>query len=183
MEKAHLAHQDFRREWNDWQNGKLARKVKKQLKGHEPESVTVARNNFFDASNFLFNTKLAPLEIKFRTNPEAAVDEIIEFLSVDIPAFRCGYAKEWFLKKLKAVPLKSSQRQKLREIALDLLSRSAYRRELGAWSRLMIVLADESFIEELRNLSENSDPARELRAKRVLDKIFHHRADLVKGSD
>ena len=183
MENLYLAHQSFHRHWNEWQNGSLPQKVKKQLKGHEPESVTVARNKMLDALNLLFNTKLAPLEIKFRENPESAVDEIIEFLSIDIPAFRCGYAKEQFLKRLKSVPLKSFQQQKLREIALDLLSRPHYRREIGAWSRLMIALADQSFIEELENLSESSDEMIRQRAKRVRDKIFQHRTNLASGSD
>lgn len=96
MENLYLAHQNFQREWREWRNGK------QQLKGYEPESVTAARNKLLDALNLLYNTKLMPLETKFRANPESAVDEIIEFLSIDIPAFRCGYAKEWFLKNSKA---------------------------------------------------------------------------------
>ena len=180
MENLHLAHQKFQQQWRDWRNGKLPQE---QLKGYEPESVSAARKELLDALNFLFNTRLTPLEIKFRENPESAVDEITEFLSIDIPAFRCGYAKEWFLKKLKSVPLKSSQQQKLRQMALDLLARPKYCRELGAWSRLMIVLADESFIEELKNLSESADEMIGQRAKRVLDKIFHHRADLAGTAD
>jgi hypothetical protein len=181
MNELHNAHQDFKKQWNDWRNGKLSHKEKLELKGKEPNSVTLARDKFRKYLSILLDTKLAPLKIKFSQNPVEAIDEVIEFLSVDIPAFRCGYAKEKFLTKLKSAPLTDAQKEKLQQIALDLVTNPQYRRELGDWARLMIKLADKPFLQKLAEINANSDIR--LKANRMTDKILQNRKDLAASFD
>ena len=71
MRDLHKAHQEFKKQWKDWRNGKIkpTEKKKFKLKDREPESVTVARDKFWIALNRLFDTKLIPLEIAFLENP------------------------------------------------------------------------------------------------------------------
>ncbi len=108
MREASLAHKSFKQEWSDWRNGKL--KKHKKTKGNvEPESVTKARNDFNQKLDLLYSLKIGPLKKKFRDNPHSATAELAEFLSVDIPAFRCGYAKEVFLQWLKNVELTAGE--------------------------------------------------------------------------
>jgi len=185
MRELHQAHQEFKKEWNDWRNGKVKpteKKKLKKLKGREPEAVTVARDKFYIALNRLYDTQLAPLEIAFRENPSSAADDVIEFLSVDITAHRCGYAKEWFLTKLKSVELTIARQQKLQQIALDLCESHSFRREINYWSRLMIKLADQDFVNKLNVLSNSSNRYAQIKAKWLLDKILHHRKDLAVNS-
>jgi len=151
----HKADQEFKKKLNDWRSGKVKPAEKKKLKkleGREPESVIVARDKFWNALNHLFDTQLIPLEIAFRENPSSVADDVIEFLSIDITAHRCGYAKEWFLTKLKSVELTFAQKHKLQQIALDLCESYNFRREINYWSRLMIKLADEDFANKLNTL-------------------------------
>lgn len=87
MNESYSAHKNFKQEWADWRNGKL--KKDKKAKGNvELESVTKARNEFHQKNDALYSLKICPLEKKFRENPHSAVAELIEFLSVDIAAFR-----------------------------------------------------------------------------------------------
>ncbi len=182
MRGLHKAHQEFKKEWNDWRNGKLKPAEKKKLKGREPESVIVARDEFYIALNRLYGTQLEPLEIAFRENPSTVADDVIEFLSVDITAHRCGYAKEWFLTKLKSVELTDTQKLKLQQIALDLCESYSFRREINYWSRLMIKLADQDFVNQLNTLANSTNRYTQIKAKWLLTKILHHRKDLVINS-
>ncbi len=185
MQALDKANQDFKKEWNDWRNGKIKRaekKTLKKLKGLEPESVTAARDKFWDAFNRLFDTHLKSLEIAFLENPSSVADDVIEFLSVGITAHRCGYAKERFLTKLKSVELTSSQKLKLQQIALALCESYNFRREINYWSRLIIKIADEDFVNKLNALTNSSNRYAQIKAKWLLDKILHHRRDLTLNS-
>src|SRR4051812_10740091 len=53
----------------------------------------------------LFWGEMAEVDKAFLTGDLEAVSKVIDFLEVDIPAFRCGYAKEWYLRRLKNLPL------------------------------------------------------------------------------
>jgi len=168
-----------------WRNGKVKPTEKKnltKLKGREPESVTVARDKFWDALNILFDTQLIPLETAFLENPLSVADDVIEFLSVDITAHRCGYVKEWFLTKLKSIELTFAQKLHLQQIALDLCESYNFRREINYWSRLMVKLADKDFVNKLNALSNSSNRYAQIKAKWLLDKILHHRKDLTINS-
>lgn len=141
--------------------------------------VDLTRNKFCEALNLLFQTELEPLRQTFLSDSVAAVDEVIDFLSVDIPAFRCGYEKEWYLRRLKSLPLTENQKERLKNIALDLCRKPAYRREFPDWARLMIMLADETFVDELQALLESPDLFVRKKADRVLKIIPENRKDLI----
>lgn len=182
MQAAHKANLDFKKEWNDWRSGRIKPAEKRKLKGREPESVTATRDKFWDALNRLYNTRLIPLEIAFLENPLTYADDVIEFLSVDVTAHRSGYAKEWFLKKLKSVELTDAQRLELQQVALDLCENSKFRREINYWSRLMIKVADKDFVNKLNAAANSSNHYARIKAKWFLDKILHHRKDLTVNS-
>ena len=162
MNESYLAHRNFKQEWADWRNGKL-KKSKKQSGNVEPESVTEARNEFLQKNDLLFTLKIYPLETKFRESPHSAFAELIEFLSVDIAAFRCGYAKEVFLQWLKRVELTTSEINEIQQIALKMCETENVRREFRRWCRLMVKFADVSFVLKLREISKNKKSFRELK--------------------
>jgi hypothetical protein len=179
MRELHKAHRNFQNEWRRWCASELTRKEKQELISHEVESVTIARNMMLAALDKLFDTKIYPLESELRTNPQSAADKIIEFLSVDIPAFRCGYAKEFLLARLKYIELNPAQKQRLRQIALNTCEAYNFRREFRRWCRLMIVLADRDFTERLINLTKSGNRYAQIKSKWMLDTIFRHRKDLT----
>src|SRR4051812_34063532 len=107
MEKQYDAHRDFHRIWD-------------QAKDKNCSEVDDARNRFFAANDELWSTLLGPLQSKFHCDPNSAMDEVIHFLEVDVPAFRCGYLKEYFLQHLKSQELSEGQKQRLCATAFDL---------------------------------------------------------------
>jgi hypothetical protein len=181
MRELHGAHRNFKSEWRRWQNGEIKRKEKKELKGLEPESVSLARDKFYESLENLYQTKIYPLESKFCTDPQIAVDEVIEFLSVDIPAFRCGYAKEIFLSDLKKVSLSPEQKQRILQVTLEVCEAFNFRREFRRWCRLMIKLADREFVEKLTQLSKSTNRYAAIKSKWMLETIFRHRKDLAQN--
>lgn len=177
MQEAYLAHRNFKDEWNNWRSGKL-KKAKKTKGNVEPESVANARNNFFQKLNVLYDSKIYPLEKKFRDNPKSAIDELIEFLSIDITAHRCGYAKEVFLQWLKNIELTSKEIEQFQQVAIKVCETDNVRREFRRWCRLMIKLADEEFVLKLKHLLESEDRYSQMKSKWMIDLIQKHRADL-----
>jgi hypothetical protein len=171
MRELQKSHQTFKKEWNN-----------RSKKNHNPETITLARNKFWDDLNRLWSLKLAPLQIKFAENPLDTVDEVIEFLSVDILAFRCGYVKEFFLAKLKSIELNTLQQEKLKQIALNLCKKPRFRREFGDWARLMIKIADQSFINQLNELAETDLSAKKI-CQWLRNKIVENRNDLKSSFD
>ena len=145
--------------------------------GPEPDMLTKTRDEFWDSLNRLFD-HLSPVYETFISDPAAGTDGVLNFLEIDIPAFRCGYVKEKLLRRLKRVELTESQRRRLRTAALDLVSRGKFRRELSEWSRLMIVLADESFVEALRKTIKSLDTGAARGAERMLRCVLENRRDL-----
>lgn len=170
MQNLYDAHQNFKKAW--------ASRHRSKLKDGKIPEVDLTRNKFRDALNLLLQTKLNPLRQAFLTDSVAAVDDVIDFLAVDIPAFRCGYEKEWYLRRLKSLPLTETQKARLKTIALDLARKPNYRRDFSDWAKLMIVLADEIFIAELQTLLESSDVFVRKKAERMLTVILGNRKDL-----
>ncbi len=186
MARLRETNQNFRKEWRRWKEGKLNHKQKLKLRrlklrDVEPETVTLARRDFIKSFDELYDTKLGPLEVKFQINPQLATDEILEFLSVDILAHRCGYLKEHFLKEIKRIELTSEQQQELRQISLTLCETYNFHREFRRWCRLAIIIADEDFIRELKKLSTSLNRYAQIKSKWVLDMIARHRKDLAKA--
>lgn len=177
MRETYSAHKNFKDEWSDWSNGKL-KKDKKSKGNVEPESVTKARNEFFRKLDVLYSLKIEPLEKKFRDDPHSATAELIEFLSVDIPAFRCGYAKEVFLQWLKNVELTTGEIKQFQQVALKMCETNNVRREFRRWCRLMIKLADEDFVLKLKSFVKSDELFTQLKAKWMLELIEKHRTDL-----
>lgn len=177
MEEAYLSHKAFNKEWNDWRSGKLKRD--KKIKGDlEPESVKNARDEFFRKIDLLYSLKLEPLEKKFRDDPHSAISEVGEFLSTDIPAHRCGYAKEIFLQWLKSAKLTTNEIAMLQQIAMKTCETDNVRREFRRWCRLMIKLADEEFILNLKSLMKSDKLFTRLKSRWMFDSIRKHRSDL-----
>jgi hypothetical protein len=170
MQNLHTAHQEFKKAWVAWERVGLS--------GKEPKEVSLTRNKLLEALNLLYSTKLDPLRNNFLRNGVYAVEDVIDFLSIDIPAFRCGYEKEWYLRRLKSVSLSVAQQERLKTIALDLAGKPDYRREFSDWAKLMVLIADKTFIEELEGLLESPDEYVQKKARRMLNIIFENRKDL-----
>ena len=118
-----------------------------------------------------------PFEALMTGNPKG-IDTIIDFLEIDVPAFRCGYAKEYCFRKLKSCPLTDRQVQRRRNLAVTMCT-GPYRQEVRELTRLMIRLADSQFVEELRRLSLQSENSFAVhRALRMLEIILQGRPDL-----
>lgn len=179
MSEAYSANQNFKKEWSDWRNGKLKKSKKKKTSGNfEPESVTKARNDFWQKNDLLFVRKILPLEEKLRADFHSAFAELIEFLSVDIPAFRCGYAKEIFLQLLKQNDLTKAEIEDVQQVALKMCETENVRREFRRWCRLIIRFADEDFILKLQTVAENKHLFPQLKSKWMIEALKKHRPDL-----
>lgn len=169
VERLYTTHTEFKRAWEAYRPYWRTT--------IEPQEVTDARNKFLAALDALFDM-LQPLERPFLAGEAEAIDAVLEFVEVDIPAFRCGYAKQWFFRKLKSLPLTKTQEARLRQSAYDLCRGPNYGREIADMGRLMIRLADKSLIRELRVLAESSDELVRRKSQRMLDVVLHHRKDL-----
>jgi hypothetical protein len=169
VERLYVAHTEFKKAWKAYSPYCMTTS--------EPQEVTDARNKFYAALNGLFD-KLQPLEQPFLAGDPKAIDAVLEFAEVDIPAFRCGYAKQWFFRKLKSLPLNKTQEARLRQLAYNLCRSHNYGREIADMARLMIRLADKPLIRELQRLSEDSDELARQKSRRILDVVLHHREDL-----
>jgi len=170
MQDAYDTHTDFHKELakgNRWQAG-----------GIERSEIVAAREQFYVAFDLLFSAHLTPLRITFLHDPPSAVDSVIDFLEIDIPVIRCAYEKEWYLTKLKSVSVTPEQRDRLKSTALNLLRNPHYRRERRDWARLVIIIADEKFIEGLRTLSNSPEHFVQQNSRRMLNTILANRRDL-----
>lgn len=147
MEKSLLAHECFHETWAKDPN-------------KESNEVCEARNKFLRANDELWNKLLEPLQQKFNANSSLAIDEVIDFLEVDIPAYRCGYLKEHFLERLKANDLTNTQKERLQNIVLQLCEKNTVRREFRRWVNLMRQVTDEGFVNRLQKLQSTSNENR-----------------------
>lgn len=177
MQEVYLAQKNFKDAWDKWRNGKLKKK-KRASRNIEPESVTKARDNFHQKLNFLYVSKIYPLEKKFQNDSKSSIAEVVEFLSVDIPAFRCGYEKEIFLQWLKHTELNLREVEQFQQIAVKICEANNVRREFRRWCRLMVKLADADFVFKLQNLSQSESLYIRLKSKWMLELIQKHRMDL-----
>lgn len=179
MQESFDAHQNFKRVWRDWRSGKL--KDAKGVKPHsEPQSVIVARNKFLSSNGRLFSSKIEPLERKFRENPKDSLREVIEFLSTDISAFRCGYAKEYFLKLLKQTEFSKAQIGEIQNLLIKVCETNSIRCEFRRWCSLAVKIADKDFVVKLENLVESESYFTRTKSKWILRIINQNRLDLRK---
>ncbi len=143
----------------------------------EPKEITEARRVFLQTLEKLFD-ELEKYDRDFATGDSDAIDSIINFLEVDIPAFRCGYAKEKYFRKLKSLPLNEAQTERLLNLAFNLCTSNNYRREFRDLRRLMIKIADADFIERLKPLAKESDDIVKFKVKMMSETILQNRQDL-----
>ncbi len=143
----------------------------------EPKEITEARNIFRKAFENLFN-ELEKYEKDFLAGDSEAIDSIINFLEIDIPAFRCGYAKEKYFRKLKSLSLNENQKERIYNLAYNLCQSDSYRREFRDLVRLMIKIADADFIQKLKTLEEKSDDIVKFKIKIMSETILQNREDL-----
>lgn len=177
MQKSLTAHQNFKNVWRDWRSGKL--KDAKGVKPHtEPKSVREARNKFLAANDELFNLRIEPLEKRFKVDASESLDEVLEFLSIDLSAFRCGYAKEFFLKWLKQTNFSVNEIEKIKSLIIEVCETKSFRREFRRWCRLAIKIADENFVERLQKVTKDENHFARVKSRWILEAIRQNRLDL-----
>ena len=126
----------------------------------------------------LFNEHLIPLHEDFLSGDPHAVNAVIDFLEVDVPAFRCGYAKESYLCRLKTIPLTDEHQERLRQYGLRLCGMPVHRREIGEAGRLMIRVANRDFLEQLRALTASENDWIRKKSTKMLSVVQNARKDL-----
>jgi hypothetical protein len=119
-----------------------------------------------------------PFEEFLEDKPEA-IDAILDFLEIDVLAFRCGYAKQWCFHNLKSLTLNQKQKMRLQQLTIAMCQYKGQREELRELARLMIPLADTALIQQLHDLAESGDNEYVRRkAERVLKVVLNSRHDL-----
>jgi len=171
MEKLHAAHSELKLAWREYGTVGFTK--------HVPELITAKRKKFWSAYRRLFDEYLDPLDARFRSGDEQALEEVIAFLATDVPAIRCGYIKEKWLRRLKSVSLSQTQRQRLTRAALELCANSRFRREIAEWNKLMIKLADKETVTALFGLIESDNSLVKSKARHMLHGILQNRSDIV----
>lgn len=155
----------------------ILKKFGQSFRKTEPKEITEARNIFWKAFENLFS-ELEKYEKDFLAGDSEAIDSIINFLEIDLLAFRCGYAKEKYFRKLKSLQLNENQQERLLNLAYNLCVSDSYRREFRDLARLMIKISDTEFIEKLRPLEKESDDIVKFKVRIMLGTILKNREDL-----
>ncbi len=168
LRKAHAAHKDA--------YSKARSKLGTNQKAHEATRNELA--NLHAQLKFFYGTVLGPLADSFLAGKTHAIDEVLNFLEVDVPAFRTGYSKEWYYRKLKRLDLNPAQIERLRTIALHRCASPEYRREDSELRRLMIRLADMGFLQRVLDLPDRNDPHIARKKKLMIGVILLGRKDL-----
>jgi hypothetical protein len=130
--------------------------------------------------NAFYEKIVVPLEKPFLAGEPAAINEVLTLLEVGVAAFRSGYTKEWYYRKLKSVPLSEKQINRLREIAINRCISAEHRREDGELRRLMIKLADAKFLRRVAELPFSADPHVQRKRMLMTEVVLRGRVDLQK---
>ena len=183
------AHQEFKEVWNKVREAELRQRGlapdARHFSDYKPvweangiayQTAQAQANRRNEILNILWDE--LPLD-EFCEGQTAAIDSILDFLETDVLAFRCGYIKEQCFRKLKSLSLNEQQSARLRQLTLAMCQFQGQRRELRELARLMICLANETLVRDLRELAEdNADIYNKQKAERVLRTILHSRRDL-----
>ncbi len=121
---------------------------------------------------------LEPFKQRFIAGDAKAIDEVLDFLAIDLLASGTGYQKQWYYRKLKQLDLTEEQVNCVREIALARCASNEYRREDSELRRLMVRLADAKFMEQVQAIPARSGSRVFVYKDRMLDVILAHREDL-----
>jgi hypothetical protein len=149
-------------------------------KSKDEKAVAKARKlleNFKEQYRAL-DVRLTPLVNTIRPGNEFLVDEVLEFLAVDVLAFRCGHAKETCYRRLKHVELSPSQIGRIKDIAMKRCASKEYRREDSELRRLMVRIADLEFLENIAGISAGDSARVAEHKKRMIDAVLNGRKDL-----
>jgi len=171
LEHIYRAHAEHRKIWEET----------KRKTGNNTEAYKTAQKasrELFRNLEVLYETTLTPLRQAFLEGQSQAIGEIITFLGVDIPAFRVGYDKEWYYRKLKKLKLSPEQLEELQQIALARCASKEYRREDSELRRLMILVADQKFLDQVIAIPSEKGSRVERHKSRMLQVILEGRKDL-----
>ena len=122
--------------------------------------------------------KLYKYEVGLFNGDPNAIDAIIDFINVDITAFRTGYAKEQFLSKLKSLPLSEHHKNRLRGTATEFCLTKTFRREFRYLVRAVIPIANIDFVHELQTIEREKDGIIRFKTELMLRIILENRKDL-----
>jgi hypothetical protein len=188
MEQIRLAHQAFKTSWTDARGTALerlapaGRTASWEQVGQANRIAYQAAQSLADRRNRLlrelFAEHLGPLRDGLLAGEPDAINSIIDFLEVDVAAFRCGYAKQDYLRRLKTIPLTDQHQARLRQYGLRLCATPAHRREIREAARLMIRVADQDFVNQLRALTTGSNESVRRKVTKVLSVVLNGRKDL-----
>ena len=170
LERIARAHEIFKSRWERLRPNQSANETYRllQVEYENREKAVIA---LFASLEFLREP--------FLNGDAAAIDAVLDFLEVDTAAFRAGYAKEWYFRQLKRLHLSEEQKQRIRNLAIRMLSQPGYRRECLELSRLLITLADQQTVVNLCLLAQKTDNAfARKRVSRVLEKVLNHNQHL-----
>ncbi len=169
LSRSQSAQVEFCREWKKYYDGR---------RKPEPQSLIDARKRFVAESDRVFES-LARYDEGFVLGKPESINAILDFIATDIPAFRCGYAKEKYLRRMKSQHLDPSQTERILKIGLEMCGKESYRREFRDLARVLIKLADSSFVESVRALQAASHGIVEFKCKLMLETILNVRKDLA----
>lgn len=94
----------------------------------------------------------------------------LDFLETDPVYFRSGYFKEHLLTQLKRASLSTTEKKRLQKILLKAVVRCA-RREFKRYGRLANLVADDQFIDDLKELRNHDSRSISSRAKLMLKQM------------
>jgi hypothetical protein len=135
-------------------------------------------DDLYGEMGLLLYHHLEPLKQRFIAGDAKAIDEVLDFLAIDLLASGTGYQKQWYYRKLKHLDLTEEQISRVREIALARCASNEYRREDSELRRLMVRLADAKFMEQVQTIPARSGSKLFGHKDRMLDVILAHRKDL-----
>jgi hypothetical protein len=126
----------------------------------------------------LYEDILQLKEENIRKGDPATIERLLVFLHTDIPAFQCGYAKEYYLRILKQADLTRTQQKEFQSLVLFHCHTQHFRREYSSLARLAIRVADAAFVRQLQMLLADPNVRARIKAKFMLDRILNSRRDL-----
>src|SRR6266481_1432474 len=149
-------------------------------KSKDEKAVAKARKLLeeFNEQYRALDVRLTPLVNTIRSGNEYLVDEVLEFLAVDVLAFRCGYAKGKCYRRLKHVELSPSQVGRIKDIALKRCASNEYRYEDSELRRLATRIADLEFLEKIAAIPAHDGSRVAGHKERMIRAVLDGRKDL-----
>ncbi len=182
------AHRDHMQVWNKVRSEYLVSKGFQDWREAPHEIVWEANGPAYETARPHWNRMAASMESLFGLLPfddfydgdSKSIDAILDFLEVDVLAFRCGYIKAGVYRQLKSVELNEKQSERLRNHCLQVCQMKNWLREFEELSRLMIKLANREFVRQIEVLQgQKYGGYTNRKALALRKKLGHHRPDLI----